>query len=137
MNFETARAAIHTLFEAAWDDPLDPGTPRTPWYTANRPGKSGAPEYVTVIVEELTSRQHTNGNKIMERPAVLIVEMNLELGKGTSRADQLTNAIKEAFESRRLSTDLIFRALTPKHYGAVNGFYRVVLSVPFVYYEPR
>lgn len=137
MNFETARAAIYTLFAAAWDDPLDPGTPRTPWYVENRPANADAPEYVTVIVRELTSRQHTNGKRIMERPGVLIVEMSLELGKGTSKASQLANVVKEYFECQRLSTDLVFRAITPDHMGSVNGYYQVVLSVPFVYYEPR
>lgn len=137
MNFETARAAIYTLFESAWDDSLDPGSPLTPWYVENRPAKSNAPEFVTVIVRELASRQHTNGRRIMERPGVLIVEMNLELGTGPTRGSQLSNVVKEAFECRRLSEDLVFRATTPSHMGAVNGFYQVVLSTPFVYYEAR
>ena len=136
MNQAEVKPAVNTLFAAMWDDPGDPGTPRTPWVAENRPQAAEHPEWVTVIVAELTSRQRTNGqHKIIERPCVLLVEINGAVGDGVARVDTLAQVVIEYFETTRRAVDLVFRTATKGDGRVVNGFWQVVVRIPFEYNE--
>lgn len=133
-----ARETVYQILAAEWSETpfyLDnEGVPDTP--DLDDPG----PEWIRVVVRNLTSAQETlgrRGNRRFLRPASIAVQIFVEGDTGTDRMGVLVESVKDIFEARRLGPDLITNAITTTEVGPDGAFFQVNVSIALVAFETR
>lgn len=133
----TTTTQAYTAIKTALRDTVSwPGT--APPLIFPNEGKKAGKEFIRVWVEPKRSRQRSQGtkpNRSWHRGGAVMMAIHTELGKGDARALALSEAIKE-LEGETVS-GVIFREHSDGETGEMEGWYFLVVSLTFDYYEHK
>lgn len=135
MTLSEAREALYARMAAQWAD-------RTPVTHPNIKFDADAQDtsWVRMTVRSAERQQRSIGdvgNRQFEATGIVFFQIFTPVNQGMAAADTLVAAVKDIFESVRVSSTLVTRAASPREVGPDGKWYMVVVTVPFTYDEVR